>query len=337
MRDFAYTRAADTPAALDRIADPAARPIAGGTELVNLLKERVEAPDLLVDINGLPLSEIAADDGGLRLGALARMSDVAAHPAVRSAYPVIAQALELSASPQLRNMASMGGNLMQRTRCPYFRADNGTLPCNKRNPGSGCAALGARGHQRTQAIFGGSDHCVATHPSDVAVALAALDATVHVTGPAGTDEIALADFHRLPGDRPERDTVLPEGALITGITVPASPVTARSAYVKVRERASYEFALVSAAVAVQVSGGVLTEARVALGGVAAKPWRLPVAERGLIGVRAGGVLDAEAARAAVVPALADARPLPGNGFKVELAVRTVVRALQRALGQGGAE
>lgn len=337
MRDFAYTRAADTPAALAAVADPAARPVAGGTELVNLLKERIEAPGLLVDINGLPLGEIDADDAGLRLGALARMSDVAAHPAVRAGYPVISQALELSASPQLRNMASMGGNLMQRTRCPYFRAD-AVLPCNKRTPGSGCAALGEHGHQRTQAIFGWSDHCVATHPSDVAVALAALDATVHVTGPSGAGEIALADFHRLPGDAPERDTVLPDGALITGITVPASPVAARSAYLKVRERASYEFALVSAAVAVHVDDGAIAGARIALGGVAAKPWRLPEAERALAGLRVSGGVDRDAARATVEPAFADARPLPGNEFKVELAKRTVVRALEMAVRQsGGAE
>jgi xanthine dehydrogenase YagS FAD-binding subunit len=331
MRDFAYTRAGDTGSAL-AVLDPAAgtgaRPIAGGTELVNLLKERIEEPDLLVDINGLPLAEIAAGGDGLRLGALARMSDVAADPAVRAGYPVIAQALELSASPQLRNMASMGGNLLQRTRCPYFRAD-AILPCNKRTPGSGCAALGERGQQRTQAIFGASDHCVATHPSDVAVALAALDAQVHVTGPAGTQVIALADFHRLPGDTPERDTVLPEGALVTGITVPASPVAARSVYLKVRERASYEFALVSAAVAVEVDDGAITAARIALGGVAPKPWRLPEAEAALAGVRAD---DEAAVRAAVEPSFAAARPLPGNAFKVELAVRTVVRALAQAAG-----
>lgn len=334
MRDFAYTRAGDTAAALDGIG-AGARVIAGGTELVNLLKERIEAPDLLVDINGLPLNEIAADEDGLRLGALARMSDVAAHPAVRAGYPAIARALELSASPQLRNMATMGGNLMQRTRCPYFRAD-AVLPCNKRTPGSGCAALGEHGQQRTQAIFGGSDHCVATHPSDVAVALAALDATVHVTGPDGAAEIPLTGFHRLPGDTPERDTELPGGALITGITVPASPVAPRSAYLKVRERASYEFALVSAAVAVRVSDGVIAEARVALGGVAPKPWRLPEAEQALAGVPAAAGVDREAARAAITPAFAEARPLPGNEFKVELAQRTVVRALDEAVRQGGA-
>ena len=336
MRDFGYTRAADTAGALAEIGAADARVIAGGTELVNLLKERIEAPELLVDINGLPLDEIAADEDGLRIGALARMSDVAAHPAVRAGYPVIAQALERSASPQLRNMASMGGNLMQRTRCPYFRAD-AVLPCNKRTPGSGCAALGEHGQQRTQAIFGWSDHCVATHPSDVAVALAALDATVHVTGPDGDSRIPLAEFHRLPGDTPEHDTVLPAGALITAITVPASPVAPRSAYLKVRERASYEFALVSAAVAVRVADGVIAEARIALGGVAAKPWRLPDAERALVGVPAGDGLDREAARAAIAPAFAGARPLAGNGFKVELARRTVVRALEPAVRQGGAE
>ena len=254
------------------------------------------------------------------------MSDVAAHPAVRRAYPAIAEALELSASPQLRNMASMGGNLMQRTRCPYFRAET-ELPCNKRRPGTGCAAR--EGENRGHAIFGWSDACVATHPSDVAVALAALEATVHVLGPRGERAIPVVDFYRLPDDGPEQDTVLAHDELITAIDVPASPLTGRSHYLKVRERSSYEFALVSAAVALAMDGKHIQQARIALGGVAPRPWRLTAAEGALI----GAPLERDALRRAVESAFGAARPLAHNGFKVELARRTVVRALEHAGGR----
>jgi xanthine dehydrogenase YagS FAD-binding subunit len=307
-------------------ADSEAACIAGGTELLNWMKDGIAAPRRLIDINALPLAHIEAGSRGLRLGALARMSDVAAHPVVRRAYPAIAEALELSASPQLRNMASMGGNLMQRTRCPYFRAET-ELPCNKRRPGTGCAAW--EGENRGHAIFGWSDACVATHPSDVAVALAALDAMVHVLGPRGERAIPVVDFYRLPDDRPEQDTVLAHDELITAIDVPASPLTGRSHYLKVRERSSYEFALVSAAVTLAMDGKHIQQARIALGGVAPRPWRLTAAESALLGVP----LERDALRWAVEGAFSAARPLAHNGFKVELARRTVVRALEHAGGR----
>ncbi|MQA87037.1 MAG: xanthine dehydrogenase family protein subunit M [Streptosporangiales bacterium] len=318
MRDVGYLRVGDTAEALTAAARPGARLIAGGTELVNLLKERIEQPDLLVDISRLPLTDITVGPDGLHLGALARMSDVAAHPEVRSGYPAIAQALELSASPQLRNMATMGGNLMQRTRCPYFRADH-DLPCNKRRPGSGCSAID--GDHRAAAIFGASESCVATHPSDLAVALVALDAQVRTTART----LPARDLHRLPGDQPHRDTVLDHGEMILGIDVPVSPP---SAYLKVRERGSYEFALVSVAVAAETSGGVIRTARAALGGVAPKPWPLDVD-------LAGVPLRRDELRAAIAPAFAAARPLPGSEFKIELAQRAVVRALTKPIGLMG--
>ncbi len=292
MHPFAYRRAADVPQAIALLdAEPAAAFIAGGTELVNWLKEGIAQPPALIDINGLrSLATIEAGPGGLRIGALARMSEVAAHPVVRSAYPAVAEALVRSASQQLRNMASMGGNLLQRTRCPYFRADV-PVPCNKRTPGSGCSAL--HGHDRHAAIFGWSESCIATHPSDVAVAFAALDAVVHVRGAEGERKIGFEEFYRLPGDRPQDDTTLRRGELITAIEVPAAPFAARSCYLKVRERTSYEFALVSAAVALDLDGTSIRTARIALGGVAPKPWR----------------------------------PRHANTFKVELAKRTIIRAL----------
>jgi xanthine dehydrogenase YagS FAD-binding subunit len=327
MTPFTYQRAVDPQSAIAALAaDPEAACIAGGTELLNWMKDGIAAPRRLIDINALPLDYIEAGPRGLRLGALARMSDVAAHPVVRRAYPAIAEALELSASPQLRNMASMGGNLKQRTRCPYFRAET-ELPCNKRRPGTGCAAR--EGENRGHAIFGWSDACVATHPSDVAVGLAALDATVHVLGPRGERAIPVVDFYRLPDDGPEHDTVLAHDELITAIDVPASPLTGRSHYLKVRERSSYEFALVSAAVALAMDGKHIQQARIALGGVAPRPWRLTTAESALIGVP----LERDALRRAVAGAFGAARPLAHNGFKVELAKRTVVRALENAGGR----
>jgi xanthine dehydrogenase YagS FAD-binding subunit len=324
MGPFVYERAADLAGALATLArEPEAMAIAGGTELVNWLKEGIATPRTIVDLNRVAgLSEIVSQDGTLRIGALARMSDVAAHRAVQSEYPAIAEALDASASQQLRNMATIGGNLMQRTRCPYFRADR-PLPCNKRTPGSGCSALG--GYDRTLAIVGGSEACIATHPSDVAVAFAALDARVEVTGPAGPRTIAFEDFYRLPGDAPQRETTLAPGELIVTVTISASPLAARSHYLKVRERTSYEFALVSAAVGVELDGNTVRDARIALGAVAPKPWRLRDAEDALL----GGPFTEDAVRAAVEHALDEARPGRENGFKVELAKRTVVRAMRR--------
>ena len=328
MRTFGYLRAADLDAAFAALRVPGTAAIAGGTELLNWLKEDIISPDRLLDITGLPLAGIEPRPDGLRIGALARMSDVAAHPVVAAAYPVLAESLLLAASPQLRNMATIGGNLMQRTRCPYFRADY-PLPCNQRVPGSGCAARD--GDSSGQAIFGATADCVATHPSDLAVALAALDATVDLRSAAGVRTVPLAGFHLLPTqDARHRHTVLEPGELIVSVTVPALPA-ARSRYLKVRERVSYEFAVVSAAAVVELDGRSITSARLALGGVAHRPWRLPAAEAALAG--AGVSLDdLDALRAAVAVSFADARPLPGNVYKIQLAQRAAVRALRTAGG-----
>lgn len=323
MQSFAYERAATLAQAIGAAAEPDTAVIAGGTELLNWMKDGITAPRRLVDLNGLSgLDGIAIDDHGLRIGALARMSDLAEHPAIRRDWPAVSQALLQSASGQIRTMASIGGNLMQRTRCPYFRAEV-DLPCNRRRPGSGCAALA--GEDRSAAIFGWTEQCVATHPSDVAAALAALDAVVHVDGPGGPRAIPITEFHRLPDEESVRETVLEPGELITAITVPASAAARRSHYLKLRERASYEFALVSAAVGLDLDGAVIREARIALGGVAAKPWRLREAEKALRGVTPA---DEPALRRAVDAGFAEARPLRRNGFKVELAKRAVIRALQ---------
>jgi xanthine dehydrogenase YagS FAD-binding subunit len=323
MQPFAYARAGQLPEAIGLAASGSdVEFIAGGTDMLQLLKDNVRRPRQLVDVIGLPdLAGIEAGPAGLRLGALARMSDVADHAAVRDAYPVISQALLASASAQIRNMATIGGNLLQRTRCPYFR-DVATA-CNKRAPGSGCSALG--GENRMHAILGGSDHCVATHASDLAVALVALDAVVVAQGPGGTRRIALEEFHLLPGDTPDRETVLQPGELITAVEVPSAPFTRRSLYSKVRDRASFEFALVSAAVALDVdpAGGRIRQARIALGGVGTKPWRSRDAEQAL----AGKPLDAASFDEAASRALAGARPLDQNGFKVRLAHRALMRAL----------
>jgi xanthine dehydrogenase YagS FAD-binding subunit len=279
-----------------------------------------------MDINGLPdMARIEPlPGGGLRIGALARMSDVAADAQVRRQFPVVTEALLLSASGQLRNMASMGGNIMQRTRCAYFR-DEDDIPCNKRQPGSGCAAL--HGLNRNHAIFGWSNACVATHPSDVAVALAALDATIIVRGRTGERSIPFGEFHRLPGSTPERDNTLGRGDLIVAIDVPASAEARSSHYLKVRDRQSYEFALVSAAAAVAADGGRIRSARLAMGGVAHKPWRLTGAEKALRGV---SLDEVGALQAAIATSFTDARPLAHNAFKVELAQRAALRALQTA-------
>src|SRR3989475_2353550 len=318
MHPFALSRADDPATAIAAHAqDPQLAFIAGGTDLIGLMKDRAQLPERLMDINGLPdMARIEAlPDGGLRIGALARMSDVAAHPDVRRCFPVVAEGLLFAASGQLRNMASIGGNIMQRTRCAYFR-DGDDLPCNKRRPGTGCAAL--TGINRTHAIFGWSESCVATHPSDVAVAFASMDANVIVRSRRGERSIPFTQFHRLPGDSPERDNVLERGDLIVAVEVPARVEGRSSHYLKVRDRQSYEFALVSVAVGVATTARRITSVRLAMGGVAHKPWRLTVAESALRGV---SLDDANGLKAAIAPAFAEARPLPGNAFKVELAQR----------------
>jgi xanthine dehydrogenase YagS FAD-binding subunit len=325
------------PFALENTDDPAAAVaahaadtdlafIAGGTDLIGLIKDRATLTGRLLDINGLPGMARIEDlpNGGLRIGALARMSDVAANADVRRRYPVIAEGLLFAASGQLRNMATMGGNIRQRTRCSYFRDQDAAI-CNKRRPGSGCAAR--HGLNRNHAIFGWSDACVATHPSDVAVAFAALDAIVIVRGPAGERPIPFTDFHRLPGTTPEHDTVLDRGDLIVAIEVPARAEGRASHYLKVRDRQSYEFALVSVAAAVTREEGRLRTVRLALGGVAHKPWRLTAAETALRGVP---LYDTDALHSAIATSFTDARPLARNAFKIQLAQRAVLRALQTA-------
>ena len=327
MHPFTLSRVDEVSQAIaDHALDPELAFIAGGTDLIGLMKDRAALPERLLDINGLPdMARIEAlPEGSLRIGALARMSDVAADMEVRRRFPVIAEALVFSASGQLRNMASIGGNIMQRTRCAYFR-DEADCRCNKRRPGSGCAAL--RGLNRNNAIFGWSEYCVATHPSDLAIAFAALDAIVIVQGKTGERHIPFTDFHRLPARTPERDNVLERGDLIVAVEVPARPEGRGSHYLKVRDRQSYEFALVSAAAAVVTDGTRIQSVRLALGGVAHKPWRLTAAETGLIGISAD---DSEAMRSAIAMSFTDARPLAHNAFKVELAQRTALHALQTA-------
>jgi len=327
MHPFALSRADDLAATIAAHAqDPQLAFIAGGTDLIGLMKDRAALPERLLDINGLPdMARIETlPDGSLRIGALARMSDVAANAEVRGRFPVIAEALLLAASGQLRNMASMGGNIMQRTRCAYFRDDDDP-PCNKRRPGSGCSAH--HGLNRNHAIFGWSDACVATNPSDVAVAFAALDANVLVRGSTGQRLIPFTDFHRLPERTPEHDNVLNRGQLIVAIEVPARVEGRASHYLKVRDRQSYEFALVSAAAAVATDGKHLRSARLALGGVAHKPWRLAVAETALRGVSLDDIIGL---KSAIATSFTDARPLAHNAFKVELAQRVALRALQAA-------
>lgn len=327
MHQFTLSRPTDISAAITAHArDAHLAFIAGGTDLIGLMKDRVTFPEGLLDINGLPdMAQIEVlSDGGLRIGALARMSDVAANREVRSRFPVIAESLLFAASGQLRNMATIGGNIMQRTRCPYFR-DEDDLACNKRRPGSGCSAR--FGLNRNHAIFGWSDDCVATHPSDLAVAFAALDANVLVRGRAGKRSIPFTEFHCLPGNTPERDNVLDRGDLIVAIEVPARNEGRASHYFKLRDRQSYEFALVSAAAAVTAERGRIGSARIAMGGVAHKPWRLTAAESALRGV---SLDDTGALKAAIASSFAEARPLAHNAFKIELAQRVALRALESA-------
>jgi xanthine dehydrogenase YagS FAD-binding subunit len=327
MHPFALSRADDPATAITAHSrDPHLAFIAGGTDLIGLMKDHAALPERLLDINHLPgLTRIEPrPDGGLHIGALAHMSDVAADMEVRRRFPLIAESLLVAASGQLRNMATIGGNIMQRTRCAYFR-DEDDLPCNKRRPGSGCAAL--HGINRNQAIFGWSESCVATHPSDLAVALAALDAAVIVRGPTGQRSIPFTDFHRLPGGTPDRDNVLERGDLIVAIDVPPRPEGRASHYLKVRDRQSYEFALVSVAAALATDGGRIRSARLAMGGVAHKPWRLAAAETALRGI---SLDDTAALTAAIATSFGDARPLAHNAFKVDLAQRAALRALETA-------
>lgn len=324
MINFQYARATDVADAVRQIAaGQKAKFIAGGTNLIDLMKENVERPTRLIDISRLPLKTVEATaDGGLRIGALVPNSDLAYHPLVAERYPLLASAILAGASAQLRNMASTGGNLLQRTRCAYFY--DVATPCNKREPGSGCSAIG--GLNRGHAILGTSESCIATHPSDMCVALAALEAKVRVAGPPGERMIAFADFHRLPGDTPERDTNLAADEIVTAVELPAEGFARNYSYLKIRDRLSYAFALVAVAAALQLDGDTIKEARLALGGVAHKPWRLPAAETLLQGREASAAAFAAAADAL----LENAAGHGGNDFKIELARRAVVRALQQA-------
>ncbi|MBB5937080.1 FAD binding domain-containing protein [Streptomyces zagrosensis] len=320
MRPFGYVRADDVETAIATVAtEPDARFLGGGTNLVDLMKLGVERPGLLVDVSRLPLTGIdPVGDGKLRIGANVRNSDLAAHPLIRARYPVLSQALLAGASGQLRNAATTGGNLLQRTRCLYFQ--DVSKPCNKRAPGSGCPAR--EGIHRDLAVLGHSEHCVATNPSDLAVALAALDASVVLRGPDGERTVAATAFHRLPADLPERDTVIAHDELLTAVELPAPP-PGRSAYRKARDRASYAFALASVAAVLDVQGGTVREVRLAFGGLAHKPWRATVAEQALLGAPA----TEESFRHAADAELAAARPLRDNGFKVPLARNLAVRVL----------
>jgi xanthine dehydrogenase YagS FAD-binding subunit len=326
MRPFTYTRAASEEGALAGARDPEVRYLAGGTTLIDLMRLDVMRPRGLVDLGAVPLGNVEPHGDGVRIGAMVRNSDLAYHPLVVGRYPVLREALLSGASPQLRNMATVGGNVMQRTRCSYFR-DTGS-PCNKREPGTGCGALG--GYTRMHAVLGGSEHCIAVHPSDMCVALVALDAVVQSRMADGTRRSTpLESFHTLPGDEPHVETVLHPGELITNVDLPASAFAARSHYVKVRDRASYAFALSSAAVALDVHDGVIRDARVAMGGVGTKPWRSREAEGALVGKRA----TLETYRSAGAAAMTSAVPRGHNEFKIELARRTIVRALVE-LGAG---
>ncbi|MGI4739628.1 MAG: FAD binding domain-containing protein [Janthinobacterium lividum] len=323
MNQFQYVRPTKPQAAIDAVAkDANAKFIAGGTNLVDLMKRGVMTPQKLVDINRLPLAKIETMGAGLRIGALALNSAVADDKHVRAQHPLLALALNAGASPQLRNMATVGGNMLQRTRCSYFY--DLSMPCNKREPGTGCAAL--EGVNRMHAIFGASEQCIAVHPSDMSVALVALDATVLVSGPKGDRRIAFADLHRLPGTTPQRDTNLEAGELITAIDLPTNAFTRHVHYQKVRERASYAFALVSAAVALDIENNTIKAARLALGGVAHKPWRLAAAEQALVGKPA----TEDSFRQAAAVAMQGAKAFKYNAYKLKLAPNALVQALKTA-------
>ncbi|MFF0431728.1 FAD binding domain-containing protein [Streptomyces sp. NPDC004327] len=327
MHPFAYTRATDAGQAVAQVTvDPHASFLAGGTTQLDLMKDGVLRPERLIDITRLPLGGVTHDEAAIRVGALTTMEELAADTVVRERLPFVREALLLGASVQLRNMATIGGNLLQRARCRYFR-DPTVSACNKRDPGTGCAAI--EGIQRMHAVLGTSEHCIALHASDVAVPLTALGAVVHVQGGHGTRSIPLTEFYLKPGDTPHVENVLRHGELITSVEIPLLPGGARSHYLKVRDRASYEFALASAGVALVIENGVIRQARVALGGVGTVPWRAREAEEVLRGARAAS----DVFRAAAQVALAGARPLPGTAFKVELAKRTLVRTLETVAGE----
>jgi len=320
MEPFRFVKAQDNLTAIHAAGINHAKFIAGGTNILDLMKLNIETPKQVVDINKLSLYKIEElQNGGIRIGALVKNSDLSYHPYIIKSFPVLSEALLSGASPQLRNMATTGGNLMQRTRCPYFY--NTDFACNKRVQGSGCAAIS--GHNRMNAVLGTSEKCIATHPSDMCVAMAALGAIIHVQGPKGLRTIPFADFHLLPGETPHIEHNLKQDELITHVDIPALPFAAKSHYLKVRDRASYEFALTSAAVALDIQNGTIKGARIALGGVGTKPWRSLEAEKALIGAPA----NAQNYRAAADAAMAGAKPYKDNAFKVELAKRTLVRAL----------
>lgn len=331
MKTFEFIRPADSAAAITTAAraktaqqGAEVRYVAGGTTLIDLMKLNVETPARLLDINRLPLDKIeTTSEGGLKIGATVRNSDLANHPTVKRDYAALSQAILAGASAQLRNMATTAGNLLQRTRCPYYR--DPAMPCNKREPGTGCPAI--TGTNRTLAVLGTSEHCIATNPSDMCVAMAALEATIHVQGPKGARAIPFGDFHLLPGNTPHRETVLEPGDLITHVTLPTPVKDSKQLYLKLRDRASYEFALASAAVVISVAGQNVTRARVALGGVGTKPWRSHEAEAALVGQPANGANFRKAAEAA----LRDAKPQSHNRFKIELARRCLAHALQMAV------
>ncbi len=324
MKNFAYQRAADGHQAVQaRLENSGARYLGGGTNLVDLMRENLEQPELLVDVSRLNTAILPTPEGGLSLGAGAKNTAVAENKLVRQQYPLVSEAILFGASGQIRNMASVAGNLLQRTRCHYFYDQ--TTRCNKRQPGAGCDAL--EGFNRIHCVLGGSPSCIATHPSDLCVALAALDAVVQVEGPEGKREIPFLDFHLLPGEHPEQETSLGDHELITAVVLPANPVAAHSKYTKVRDRASYAFALVSVAAALEVKGGVVQQVRLALGGVAPKPWRALEAEAALQGQPASRSSFEKAAALA----LQGAQPLEHNAFKIELAQRVLVNTLEHLL------
>jgi xanthine dehydrogenase YagS FAD-binding subunit len=327
MQPFSYKKAGQADNAVALVTPVAqASYVAGGTSLIDLMKLNVQTPRELVDINLLALNKIEMQPNGVRIGAMARNSQVAYDAMIRDRYPVLSEALLSSASPQLRNMASVGGNLLQRTRCYYFR--DTSMPCNKRVPGSGCPAI--EGYNRIHAILGGSDRCIATHPSDMAVAMVALDAVVQTQGPKGARSIPLVDFHLVPGNTPERETVLQHGELIVAVELPASPFARRSHYLKVRDRASYAFAMASVAAALDIQNGIIQTARIALGGVGTKPWRAYEAEKALVNKQPNQATF----QAAAEVAMREAKPQKYNAFKVELAKRTIVKALTTVGGMG---
>ena len=322
MINFDFVKTFTAKAAVDaKTKNASSQFIAGGTNLVDLMKRGVTAPEKIIDINALPLKQITADAKGVMIGALAANSEVAENAIIKSKYPLLAAALNAGASAQLRNMATVGGNIMQRTRCSYFY--DITMPCNKREPGSGCGAM--QGQNRMHAVFGTSDKCIAVHPSDMCVALAALDASVHISGPKGNRKILFTDFHRLPGDTPELDNNLQKGELITGVHIPSNSFN-KTHYLKIRDRASYAFALVSVAAALQVSGNTINNARLAMGGVAHKPWRLTSVEKFLIGKPATKEIFAAAATMAMDGAVGFGQ----NNFKIKMGKAAVAEALKQA-------